>query len=144
MAESFSIGVNRVWYRAAKFSTDIDVTVRFRKPDDTLVEPISVPESEDEGVYYLDYDFNELGQWLGVFFEGGLKTSSSVFHITPKVKDFVPYEGGTMKCLTCVHFTMVHGKDYGICELARSRGKNKSPYRLPTDTSPSYRDRSTG
>ena len=142
MAETFSVGENYVWYRAAKFATGISITVKFRKPDNTLTEPISVPESGDEGVYRLCYDFNELGQWLGIFFEGDLKTSSSIFHIVPKVKDFVPYEGETMKCQTCKHFTMVHGKDYGICKLAT--GKNKNPYRRPNDTCPSYCDRSTG
>ena len=140
MAEVFSTGVNRVWYRAAEFATDVDITVKFRKPDGTLVGLVSVPESEDDGVYYLDYDFNELGQWLGVFFEGDLKTSSSVFHIVPKTSTAVPYDGETMKCETCSHFKMVHGKDYGICDLV----KKKNPYRRPGDTCPSYADRSTG
>ncbi|MHC4464523.1 MAG: hypothetical protein ACYS30_24300 [Planctomycetota bacterium] len=45
MAEVFSIGTNRIWYRAAKFTTGLNVTVRFRKPDDTLLEPLSVSES---------------------------------------------------------------------------------------------------
>jgi hypothetical protein len=139
MAEIFSMGMNCVWYRAAKFTTGIDVTVSFRKPDNTLIEPVSIPESEDGGVYRLCYNFNELGQWLGVFFENGVKTASSVFHIVPKASSAVPYNGETMKCETCSHFTMVHGKDYGICELV----ENGNPYRRPDDTCPSYSDRST-
>lgn len=139
MAETFSIGDNYIWYRAAKFTTGVNVTVRLRKPDGTLLEPISVPEYEGEGVYRLCYDFNELGQWFGVFFEGGIKTSSSVFHIVPKTSAAVPYEGETMKCQTCSHFTVVHGQDYGICDLA-----SKNPYRRFDDTCPSYKDRSTG
>jgi hypothetical protein len=92
MAENYHTGVNRIWYRAAKFATGVDVKVRFRKPDGTLIESFSVPESEDEGIYYLDYNFSELGQWLGIFFEGDLKTSSSIFHITPKPNNmFVTY-----------------------------------------------------
>lgn len=139
MAEIFSEGVNPVWYRAANFATGKNITVRFRKPDSTLVGPYTVPESEDAGIYRLDYNFDGLGQWVGVFFENGLKTSSSVFHIVPKTSPIVPYNGETMKCQTCKYFKMVRGKDYGICELATTG----NPYRFPNDTCPSYSDMST-
>ena len=92
MAEKFSKGVNRIWYRAGKFAANKNVEIKFRKPDSTLIENISVPESEDEGVYCLDYDFNELGGWLGIFFEDGVKITSCVFHISPVPKNmFVTY-----------------------------------------------------
>lgn len=138
MAEVFSVGINHVWYRAANFATGLNVTVKFRKPDNTLIGPLSVPESEDTGIYCLDYDFGVLGQWVGIFFEGSLKTSSKIFHIVPKTSPAVPYDGEIMKCQTCSHFTIIHGEDYGICELA-----SKNPYRWPDDTCPSYSDRST-
>jgi hypothetical protein len=91
----------------------------------------------------LDYDFNMLGQWIGVFFENDVKVTSSIFHIVPKVTERLPYEGETMKCETCRYFTMVFGKDYGICALAVKR-RSGNPYRRPLDTSPGYEDRNTG
>lgn len=139
MAKIFSEGVNHVWYRASNFATGLNVTVKFREPSGSLTEPLSVPETEDAGIYCLDYEFNKLGQWVGMFFENDLKTSSSIFHIVPKANAVVPYDGETMKCQTCKHFVPVHGKDYGICQLVKSG----NPYRQPDDTCPSYQDKST-
>ena len=139
MAEVFSKGINHIWYRAANFNANVNVTVKFRKPDSALVGPISIPETDDGGIYCLDYDFDSLGQWVGIFFEDNIKTSSKIFHIVPKTSPAVPYDSGTMKCQTCSHFKMVHGKEYGICELI----VGSNPYRWPDDTCPSYQDEST-
>jgi len=92
MAENYTKGVNRIWYRASAFASDKNVKVRLRKPNGVLLEYVSIPESEDEGIYYLDFDFNELGQWLGIFYENEEKMTSSVFHISPKPQNmFVTY-----------------------------------------------------
>ena len=92
MVENFHTGMNRVWYRAAGFVTGKNIEVKFRKPNGTLTNLVVVPESEDEGIYYLDYDFDELGQWLGIFYEDSVKTTSSIFHITPEPHNmFVTY-----------------------------------------------------
>jgi hypothetical protein len=140
MAETFSEGTNRVWYRAANFNSEDGITVRFHKPDETDDGPMSMPQCCEDGLYCLEYNFDQLGAWIGIFFEDGLKTSSSIFNIVPKTDPSVPYDGEYMKCETCVHFEMVRGKDYGICDLATGR----NPYRWPYDTCPSYQDKGTG
>jgi hypothetical protein len=142
MAETFSEGTNKVWYRPANFCKQCVVAVKFRKPDGTVLEPFVLPdcESKDDGVYCFDYNFDALGQWLGIFYEDGIKVASSVFNIVPKTDPSVPYEGEYMKCETCVHFMRVSGEDYGRCD----RVTKGNPYRRIDDTCPSYQDKSTG
>lgn len=137
MAEVFSKGINKVWYRAANFNSEDGVTVKFNKPDETNDGPMPVPQCCEVGIYCLEYDFDQLGAWIGVFFEGGVKVSSCIFKIVPKTSSAVPYDGETMTCQTCKTFRMVHAKDYGIC---RETGNAH----WPDDTCPSYQDNSTG
>ena len=92
MAENYIKGVNKIWYRASGFASGKDIKVRLRRPNGVLLEDVSIPESIDEGIYNTDFDFDELGQWLGVFYEDTVKKTSSVFNINPKPQNmFVTY-----------------------------------------------------
>jgi len=92
MAENYIKGVNKIWYRASGFASGKDVKVKFRKPNGVLLDYVSIPETIDEGIYNSDFDFNELGQWLGVFYEDGKKVTSSIFNIGSKPQNmFVTY-----------------------------------------------------
>lgn len=92
MAENYIKGVNKIWYRASGFAGGKNVKMRLLKPDGMHLEAVSIPESEDAGMYSVDFDFNELGQWLGIFYEDEKKMSSSVFNIGPKPRNmFVTY-----------------------------------------------------
>ena len=72
MADIYNNEVIRLWYQAAGFGSGKAVTVVMRHPNGTLDSQISLIESDITGAYYFDFDFNELGQWLGVFYEDSM------------------------------------------------------------------------
>jgi hypothetical protein len=36
---------------------------------------------EEDGFYYFDFNFNEEGAWIGIFYENGVKKLSNVFRV---------------------------------------------------------------
>jgi hypothetical protein len=81
MAELYSIGTNRVYYKAIDFATGKTVTAYFWSP--SLVKSALQALTEIEsGLYYLDYNFAGVGSYVGLFYENGTKTTMSVFRVT--------------------------------------------------------------
>ncbi|MHA1169805.1 MAG: hypothetical protein ACTSPI_17570 [Candidatus Heimdallarchaeaceae archaeon] len=91
MAEKYSPGLVRLWYRATGFKEGIKVTGDFRGPErirDTALEFIE----EGDGIYHLDYCFPMVGSYVGIFLEDGIKKVSQNFNIEepPRGGRFVP------------------------------------------------------
>jgi len=80
MAELYSIGTNRISYRAGKFASGKAVTAYMWTP--ALVKSSLLPLTEiGEGLYYLDYDFADEGTYMGKFYEDGVPTTTGVFRV---------------------------------------------------------------
>lgn len=80
MLEPFIEGYNRVVYQAEGFQDNLTVTVQWWGP--TLEKrPLQTFEELGEGVYYLDFDFDQEGTWVGLFFENGQKRGMQVYKV---------------------------------------------------------------
>lgn len=80
MANLYSIGTNRILYRARGFAIGRTITAYIWTP--SLVQSSLLTLTEvDEGLYYLDYDFTEEGTYLGKFFENGIASEAGVFRV---------------------------------------------------------------
>jgi hypothetical protein len=98
MVTNYYRGINRIWYRASGFKTGVVVQVRLRQPIGIQIDALTLTESEDKGLYYLDFDFSKEGQWVGIFFEDGLKIASDIFHVTGRPHNmFVQYNSSVKK-----------------------------------------------
>lgn len=81
MAELYTTGINRIVYRAESFVAGKVVTAHFWSP--TLVKSALQTFTEVElGLYYLDYNFANMGTYLGLFYENGVAKASGVFRVT--------------------------------------------------------------
>jgi hypothetical protein len=80
MAELYNTGVSRISYRARKFATGKAVTAYIWTP--ALVQSSLLTLTEiGGGLYYLDYDFEDEGTYMGKFFENGVPTTTGVFRV---------------------------------------------------------------
>lgn len=76
----FDEGINRVWYRPTGFRIGLNVQLQLwnsnlnKKNLQTFIEL-------EEGLYYLDYNFDQRGTWVGIVYENGVKVGSSTFGI---------------------------------------------------------------
>jgi|SRR3990167_8380870 len=78
MVDIFKPGVNKVFYKSKGFNGGILVTVEMVFPN--LVDRIGLYLDEfEEGVYFLEYNFEFLGKYVGVFYENGKKAQVSSF-----------------------------------------------------------------
>ncbi len=80
MAEEYSFGVNRIFYRSTGFQEGLQVTVDLLCSNLDNHTNIVLVENGG-GIYYFDYDFNYLGVWHGTFCENGVKVASQNFKI---------------------------------------------------------------
>lgn len=76
----FDEGVNRVWYKPANFQTGLAVTIRLYDPDLKLRVPTQFTEFQ-EGLYYVDFNFDKRGSWIGIVYENGVKVTSDTFSV---------------------------------------------------------------
>ena len=91
MLEPFVTGQKRIVYQAVAFHAGINVTAVFRDP--FLNEgPLQQFKELGEGLYYLDFDFNQEGTWIGLFFENGVKKGSQVYKVATFVPTIVTYK----------------------------------------------------
>jgi len=98
MAEIYTKGTNRIWYRPRDFVSGLSVTLQMRKPNGNLCQEQDLVEVDTEGVYFIDYNFDELGQWLGIIKENNTRKTSTVFQINPvPVNLFVTYNSKVNK-----------------------------------------------
>lgn len=81
MVEPFIEGRNRIVYKSEGFETNLTVTAKFWDPFLETTYTDEFIELED-GLYYLDFDFNHEGTWIGLFYENGEKKSTQIFKVT--------------------------------------------------------------
>lgn len=86
----FDEGVNRVWYRPLSFQTGLDVQLRLWNPDLEEQDLQNFTEFE-EGLYYLNYDFNKRGTWMGIIYENGIKRTANTFSVGMQRPGIVRY-----------------------------------------------------
>lgn len=86
MSDSYSIGVNRIFYRSTGFKSGIDVTCDLFFPNLSCINGILLNELRD-GIYFFDYNFNQIGFYLGVFLENNVKKESRSFQISYNIED---------------------------------------------------------
>ena len=80
MLTYFDEGISRVWYSPSNFQTGLDIQLRLWDPKLGKKDLQDFTEFE-EGLYYLDYDFDQRGTWIGIVYENGNKITSSSFSI---------------------------------------------------------------
>lgn len=73
-------GRNRVWYRSANFQAGVEATLQLYDPD-LVVRPMQVFKVFNDGHYYLDFNFDKSGSWLGEVYEFGERVVSITFHV---------------------------------------------------------------
>jgi len=78
MAERYSPGLQRLWYRAADFREGVDVRGDIRGPGDIYQTGLVFTE-DSGGLYFLDYDFSVVGSYVVVISENGVKKTSQNF-----------------------------------------------------------------
>jgi hypothetical protein len=87
MAENYPPGWRRIWYKSGGFKEGLNVTVDFLSPSLGKFEDLALVE-ESGGRYYLDFEFNEYGDWIGTIYENGEKVSCQAYWI------YSPSRGG--------------------------------------------------
>ena len=78
----FSQGINRIWYRASNFKTAVDVKIRLKESTNGNVIELTLEELGDgEGLYFVDFNFDKRGSWVGVVYENGVRMTSEIFNV---------------------------------------------------------------
>lgn len=72
--------IERIFYEPADFESGLNVTIKFRDPNLVKRGPFVLIELENEGIYYLDYNFDLSGKWLSTIYENGKRIKSEVFN----------------------------------------------------------------
>ena len=81
MAELYSVGVNRIVYKTENFAIGKTVTAYFWNP--SLAKSALQTFTEIElGLYYLDYNFNVAGTFIGLFYENAVAKTFHPFRVT--------------------------------------------------------------
>ena len=81
MAENYTVGNHRLWYKSKGFVVGVNVTIDFRSPTLQKWEDLVFTEMGD-GLYYLDFTFDEYGDWIAVVYENGMKVSCQSYFIS--------------------------------------------------------------
>lgn len=76
----YNTGVNRLFYKADGFAENKEVTVVMWNPSLVKSSLYTLTELE-EGLYYIDFNFNVKGVWAGLFYEDGIKKTPAVFRV---------------------------------------------------------------
>lgn len=87
MAERYAPGSQRIFYRAANFTTGLIVKVNLIDPDLNNEITILLGEVDEErvpGLYYFDYIFYE-GNYIAYFYEDGVLKWSQAYSIRRNV-----------------------------------------------------------
>lgn len=84
-SELYACGANRLIYKAQNFATGITVTAYFWNP--SLVKSALQTFTEIElGLYYLDYNFTQVGTYGALFYENGVKKTMGTYRVTELAK----------------------------------------------------------
>lgn len=76
----YPLGQNRLIYQAPNFLTGLSISVVMWSPALVKSTPVILIELE-EGFYYFDINFTEVGPWIGLFSENNKKVLSCVFRV---------------------------------------------------------------
>lgn len=76
----YTLGMNRIVYKAQNFATGKNVTVKLRKPNLVELQPKTLTEIGD-GLYYIDHNFSEYGAYIGLFYEDGIPTTMETIRL---------------------------------------------------------------
>jgi len=80
MAELYSIGVHRIFYRASPNSPS-SVVAKILSPDLTLEASYTFsPVPGTSRAFYADINFNEEGVWIATFYEDGEEKTSQAYN----------------------------------------------------------------
>lgn len=88
MAEQYEPGIQRIFYRAANFATDLIVTVNLVDPDLKNDVRIVLDEVDKEGIpglYCFEHFFRE-GNYIAYFYEGDELKWSQAYSIRKESK----------------------------------------------------------
>jgi len=80
VAEIYQKGWNRIVYRSTNFKEGLNCSVDLYDPSLDFVDHLELHEVSG-GLYFFDFLFNFTGTWIGVFFEGGQRTTSKAFGV---------------------------------------------------------------
>ena len=126
----FSIGVNRIFYKAESFAIGKIVTAYLWNP--SMVRSVLQTFTEIElGLYYLDYNFSGAGVYIGLFHENDVSKTFSTF----RVKDI---EGAVLDELLADH-VIAGSLSKKISEIASSgvgTGPTGKTYTLTVNDAP--------
>jgi len=81
MAEEYSVGQNRIFYRPRGFVSGMNIKVEMVDPNLDTEDFIELTEVEDKGLYYFEYVFSVVGTYIGIFYENEVKFSSKAFGV---------------------------------------------------------------
>ena len=90
MLEPLVVGDNRVVYQAGGLQDGLTITVQFWNPSLEVSSLLSLEEL-GEGLYYIDFDFDSEGAWIGLFFENGVKKGTQVYKVAVLASGLVVY-----------------------------------------------------
>jgi len=76
----YESGRTRLFYKAKGFREGVAVTAKFWGEDLTALQIQTFTELE-EGLYYLDYCFPDIGVYVAIVYEDGVKTLAKVFRV---------------------------------------------------------------
>jgi len=88
----YRIGQNRIVYQTKSFNT-VEVTAYIYNPDLEQSELYTLSELEP-GIYYLDYAFNRIGDYIMVTFENGIRSVGKVLKVDEVSKDYTLFWEG--------------------------------------------------
>ena len=81
MAENYTPGSHRLWYKSKGFVEGLNVIVDFTSPTLRRFEDMAFVE-ESGGLYFLDFEFDEYGDWMATIYENGIKVSCQGYNIS--------------------------------------------------------------
>ena len=83
MAENYIVGNNRLWYKSKAFKEGLFVTVDFTSPSLQEWGDLAFTEKSN-GLYYLEFRFDEVGDWIATVYENGEKVFCQVYNVGRK------------------------------------------------------------
>lgn len=92
MAENYTRGIQRIFYRAGRFAEGIIVTMDILDPLRNWMNGFEF-EEVGKGSYSLDFNFDRVGTYYAILYEDGVKKTSQSFHIVDGVLDSTVYVG---------------------------------------------------
>lgn len=76
---NYKRGTNRIFYQPPDFAAAV-VTAYFYTPKLVQTNVYTFTQLEP-GLYYLDFKFEDIGDYIGVFYENGIKKHTRVFKV---------------------------------------------------------------